>query len=403
MVSIRASATRLLVFSSALIGAPGWLNGIQIVQRGRPASGCSATTTDPRSVPTRTDVPAATPSRSRSAGFMPSGFEVRPLRFIRSRLANHELCIQAVDHIIRKKLFKPFALPDWFIEYVVDSWNADDPTLYGRFDFCYNGIDAPKLLEYNADTPTSLLEAAVVQWAWYEDTRVGHDQFNSIHDKLVATWKDFGDWIPEKSIAFTSADSVEDGFTLAYLQETAAQAGFATDSFPISELGWNGKEFVSGNANVAVPVVFKLYPWEWMTREQFAQNLYRSKTVWIEPAWKMLLSNKAILPLLWELFPDHPLLLEARYEEPHETSGWVRKPMLGREGNNVTIYGTAETDGEYGGPWIYQRNADLPNFSGNYPVVGSWIVGQEAAGMGIRESTTPITGNTSRFVPHVIE
>ena len=315
----------------------------------------------------------------------------------------HGMCLKAAEAAITRRLYAKFQIPDLAIPLIERSWEAEPPSLYGRFDLSVKDSGEIKMLEYNADTPTSLVEAAVVQWAWYEDTRLGHDQFNSIHDKLVATWKDFGDWIPEKSIAFTSADSVEDGFTLAYLQETAAQAGFATDSFPISELGWNGKEFVSGNANVAVPVVFKLYPWEWMTREQFAQNLYRSKTVWIEPAWKMLLSNKAILPLLWDLFPDHPLLLEARYEEPTGTSGWVRKPMLGREGNNVTIYGTAETDGEYGGPWIYQRNANLPDFSGNYPVVGSWIVGQEAAGMGIRESTTPITGNTSRFVPHVIE
>ena len=32
---------------------------------------------------------------------------------------------------------------------------------------------------------------------------------------------------------------------------------------------------------------------------------------WFEPAWKAMLSPKAVLPVLWERNPDHPLLLQA--------------------------------------------------------------------------------------------
>jgi glutathionylspermidine synthase len=45
----------------------------------------------------------------------------------------------------------------------------------------------------------------------------------------------------------------------------------------------------------------------------------------------------------------------------------------------------------------------LPEFVGRYPVIGAWIVGDEPAGIGIREDDTPITRNTSRFIPHYFE
>jgi glutathionylspermidine synthase len=315
----------------------------------------------------------------------------------------HQMCLAAAQSVIDRKLYERFAIPQIAIPLIERAWESEPPSLYGRFDLCVNPAGEIKMLEYNADTPTSLLEAAVIQWSWFEQTRRGSDQFNSIHDKLIATWKEFRDWIGSASIAFTSSDSVEDGFTLAYLQETAAQAGYTTESFPISALGWNGLEFVSGNSDVPLTLVFKLYPWEWMAREAFAQHLAASTVTWVEPIWKMLLSNKALLPLLWELYPEHPHLLEARSIQPAELDGWVRKPTLGREGANITIYGAASSEGKYGeGPFVYQRRANIPNLAGNFPVIGSWIVGQEAAGIGIRESTTPITGNLSRFVPHVI-
>jgi glutathionylspermidine synthase len=35
-------------------------------------------------------------------------------------------------------------------------------------------------------------------------------------------------------------------------------------------------------------------------------------------------------------------------------------------------------------------------------VIGAWLVASEACGLGIREDTRLITGNTSRFIPHFI-
>jgi glutathionylspermidine synthase len=150
--------------------------------------------------------------------------------------------------------------------------------------------------------------------------------------------------------------------------------------------------------------MFKLYPWEWMIHEAFGRFLPAAPTRWLEPPWKMVLSNKGILAVLWRMFPSSPYLLRAEFE-PFGDS-YAIKPILSREGANVTLMRNgqviAETDGEYGEvPVVYQSLANLPEFSRNYPVLGSWIIDGEARGMGIREDVSPITGNVSRFVPHL--
>lgn len=128
--------------------------------------------------------------------------------------------------------------------------------------------------------------------------------------------------------------------------------------------------------------------------------------IWIEPIWKMIWSNKAILAVLWEMFPDHPNLLQATMAPPAGDA--VAKPLLSREGANVSIRKggavVAETDGDYGEEgFVYQAFYPLLETApGVFPVIGSWVVDGEPAGMGIREDGM-ITGNTARFVPHVIE
>ena len=117
------------------------------------------------------------------------------------------------------------------------------------------------------------------------------------------------------------------------------------------------------------------------------------------------MSSKAILPVLWELNPGHPNLLPSYYDQdPKLPAQFVRKPIYSREGANVELHtqrGTIAQPGTYGAEgYIYQAYAPLPDFDGNFPVIGSWIVGDEAAGIGIRENTQQITTNSSRFVPH---
>jgi glutathionylspermidine synthase len=182
------------------------------------------------------------------------------------------------------------------------------------------------------------------------------------------------------------------------------QAGLQTSYIEVERIGWNhGRQLFVDEEERHICTCFKLYPWEWMIREQFADKLLTDNTYWLESPWKMLLSNKAILPVLWELFPDSPYLLPASFE-PID-GNYVRKPLLAREGANVSIVADGktvlETEGIYPGPYVYQRYQPLPNMNGFYPLIGSWMVNGYACGMGIREDQTAVTGNTSRFVPHI--
>jgi glutathionylspermidine synthase len=317
----------------------------------------------------------------------------------------HARSLEAIERVVARGDYARFAIPEPFHAAIERSWKAGDKSLYGRFDFSWNGDGDPKLLEYNADTPTALLEASVVQWYWLQDVLPQADQFNSIHEKLIERWKALRANLPAVGALHFTGDmeSPEDAGTLDYLRDTAIQAGIDARAIDIGDIGWDGRNFVDLD-NQPIVAMFKLYPWEWMAREAFAEHLLAGKARVIEPAWKMLLSNKAILPVLWEMFPEHPNLLAASFEPGKFATDFVKKPIYSREGANVSISArgaTLEAPGDYGAEgFIWQAYHELPRFDGNYTVIGSWVVGDEPAGIGIREDDSPITRNSSRFVPH---
>ncbi|HYF04125.1 MAG TPA: glutathionylspermidine synthase family protein [Patescibacteria group bacterium] len=322
-----------------------------------------------------------------------------------------QLCLKAVEFVIDLRIYHEFAIPNWMAEHIERSWNDDAPSVYGRFDLAYNGTGEPKLLEFNADTPTSLFEAAIVQWFWLQDFKKEKDQFNSIHEKLIEYWRSTKPYLRHSKLYFACVQgSLEDLTTTEYLRDTAIQAGLDTNFIHIEDIGWSEeyRVFVDEEGK-DIHQIFKLYPWEWLVHEDFGRNIItdENKVFWIEPSWKMILSNKALLPLLWQLFPNHKNLLPT-YRTPSALKSYVRKPVLSREGANIQIVREGniivESKGEYGEEgYVYQELYDLPNFDGNHPVIGSWIIGQQPAGIGIRETSGLITDNSSRFVPHLIE
>ncbi|MFC8965627.1 glutathionylspermidine synthase family protein [Streptomyces sp. NPDC057094] len=333
----------------------------------------------------------------------------------------HGMCLAAAAHIVEQDRFADLGIDDPRVAAAVaESWHrrAELPSVYGRFDLRYDGTGPAKLLEYNADTPTSLVEAASPQWFWMEDRFPGADQWNSLHERLVAAWKKQGALLPPGSplhFAHSAADELgEDLMTVAYLKETAEQAGLATDWISMEEIGWDSLSgrFVDNRLRF-IRSCFKLYPWEWLTADRFADHVLDTldngggtgSTLWIEPAWKMLLSNKALLVILWELYPGHPNLLPAYLDGPRElarTNGYVAKPLLGREGDGVTIHEPGADPVVREEACCYQELAPLPSFDGNRVVLGAWVVEDAAAGLGIRESSGLITDEYARFLPHVI-
>ncbi len=259
------------------------------------------------------------------------------------------LALAAGEHILDRNRFAEMHIPAAAVERIRETWRSEPPALYGRLDLAYDGRQI-KLLEYNADTPTALIEAAVAQWYWLEDRFPGADQFNSLHEKLVAKWKDLVPYLAQP-VYFGHDESEEDHMTISYLRDTAQQAGLRTFPIPMHEIGWeSAKSRFVDQGRQPVRTIFKLYPWEWLLAEEFGMHAIEtmnpgqsesdqaSVVQWIEPIWKMLWSNKALLAILWELNPNHELLLPAYLDSPRNLKDYVRKPLFGREGSGITVF-----------------------------------------------------------------
>ena len=241
--------------------------------------------------------------------------------------------------------------------------------------------------------------------------RPGTDQFNSLHEKLIARWQAMRAHLAIQPVVYFTClgTSVEDRCNLAYLMNTALQAGIETREIAIDQIGWNGERsrFVDLEERPLFALC-KLYPWEWMMRESFGVHLLRAPLCIFEPPWKAILSNKAILPLLWEMFPDHTNLLPAYFEDGRIAGPSIMQPLLSRDGANIMMQKDNVTnssgDQGYGAEgYVYQAYDELPDFGGGHMVIGAWMIGEEPAGIGIREDVNPITSNMSRFVPHYFE
>lgn len=329
----------------------------------------------------------------------------------------HELCMDLVSRAVRdEEYLRRLAIPERFWGLIRDSWTRGDPHLYGRMDFAYDGQGPAKLYELNYDTPTSLYEAAVFQWIWLQELiqrgrlPADTDQFNSLQEKLLQAFALLAPKLGALMHFACVRDSEEDRATVDYLADLATQAGIRPRYIAIEDIGRSADGQYTDTDNRIIETIFKLYPWEFLFAEEFAQYLDSAGATWIEPPWKAILSNKGALALLWELHPQHPNLLPTFFEKPDTgplPSGWVRKPICSREGANVELVTDRgerlEAPGPYSDfPYVRQAYHALPRFGDNYALIGSWVIGDQPAGMGIREDTSLITRDTARFVPHIV-
>jgi glutathionylspermidine synthase len=330
----------------------------------------------------------------------------------------HAMCLDLVaEAVTSEAIMDRLAIPREHRDLVANSWRAGERSLYGRFDLAYDGKGPAQMLEYNADTPTSIYETAFFQWQWLEDMIVAGrlpeetDQYNSLHEALVERFRTL--FPPGSVMHFASvADHVEDRQTVRYLEDVARQAGLDPAFVAIDAIGIDVDGRFVDHDNVIIDRIFKLYPWEDMLREEFGAKIAASRTQFVEPAWKAILSNKGILPLLWKQHRGHPNLLPAAFDDDDHGKAmvgpnFVRKPIFSREGWDIELVEgkarTAPYEGGYGSEGhIVQRYRPLPVFDGEHAVIGSWIVGDAAVAMSIREDSGPITRDLARFVPHVI-
>ncbi len=339
----------------------------------------------------------------------------------------YDMFVEAGDYVIDNNLFHDLNIPFNLVDIIKASWeNVVHWHLYGRFDFA-GGLDRVpiKLLEFNADTPTLLLDTAIAQWAMLKANGLDeHRQFNNLHECLKENFQrlvtleenvdKFNEYYEGWKILFASVrDAQEDEDTTRYLEAIAKEAGFETAFAYIDEVEFDAEEGIFYN-DVQYDYFFKLVPWEDIAIAEgelaviLTQIVQNQKAIILNPAYTLMFQSKAFMKILWDLFPNHPLLLETSFE-PLEGKACVEKPTFGREGENVTIYDengdiVDKKEGHYDNfKMIYQERAKLnQDDEGNYYQAGVFFA-YEGCGLGYRTGIRPILDDDAKFAGHIIK
>ena len=335
----------------------------------------------------------------------------------------YDMFAEAGEYVIENELFHEIGIPFNLVDAVKMSWENDVHWhLYGRFDFA-GGLDGLpiKLIEFNADTPTALFETSILQWAALKlnDMDESH-QFNNLYEALKDNFKrlilmkedvsDFDEHYDGWKILFSSVkDNEEEESTVKLLQTIATEAGFETEFAYIDEVEFSGEEGIFYK-DVNYEYWFKLIPWEDIAIEEselamlLTQIIENQKAIIINPAYTLMFQSKAFMKILWDLYPNHPLLLETSFD-PLEGVAQVEKRIFGREGANTVIVDAdhnvlAETDGEYGEfGVVYQEYAKLPTNDKGESYQAGVFYAYEGCGLGFRKGGL-ILDNYSKFVGH---
>jgi len=335
----------------------------------------------------------------------------------------YDMYAEAGQYVIDNDLFFELGIPFNLVEAIVQSWEEEVHWhLYGRFDLA-GGLDGNpiKLLEFNADTPTMVYESAIIQWALLKKNGFSESlQFNNLYEALGDNFKrmitlgedisNFNAIYEGWKILFSSIQgSEEEERTVKLLEVIAREAGFETNFCYAHEAILNEIEGLSfGGINYEF--WFKLIPWESIAIDEpelaqlITAMIANKNTIFLNPAYTLMFQSKRMLKILWDLFPNHPLLLETSYEPLHQKQ--VKKHAFGREGENISILDAQgnvlhSNGGEYANyPEIYQAFAAQNHHNGilYQPNV---FYAYEACALGFRKGGE-ILDNLSKFVAHKI-
>ena len=338
----------------------------------------------------------------------------------------YDMFVEAGEHIVENNLFHEIGIPFNVIDLVKESWESDVHWhLYGRFDLA-GGVDGKpiKLLEFNADTPTALFETAIVQWASLKQNGLEEEsQFNNLYESLVENFKrlvtldedtsNFEEQYDGWNFLFTSIKgNEEEENTVKLLQHIAEDAGYNTEFAYIDDIDFSDEDGIVYN-DVNYELWFKLIPWEDIALEEsdlamLLTNIIKNqKAIIFNPAYSLMFQSKGMLKILWDLYPNHPLLLETSFE-PLVAQKQVEKPIFGREGGSVTIIDENNNkvefeDGDYSShKMVYQAYTELPTDSKGMAYQAGVFYAYEASALGFRKGGK-ILNNMSKFVGHIVK
>jgi len=338
----------------------------------------------------------------------------------------YDMFVEAGEYVIENNLFHEIGIPFNLVDMVRESWENDVHWhIYGRFDLA-GGIDGEpiKLLEFNADTPTALFESSIVQWAALRNNGLDESaQFNMIYEKLEENFKrlvtleesveNFDSLYEGWKFLFSSVrGSAEEENTVKLLEYIASNAGFDTEFAFVDEVEFDPAEGIFHD-DENFELWFKLIPWESIALDEpdlamlLTSIVKNHKAIVFNPAYTLMFQSKAMLKILWDLYPGHPLLLETSFDRL-DGKKCVSKPLFGREGGNVDILDAngeriVGNGGEYGEyPRIYQEYVELPRDMQGHKYQAGLFFAYESCGIGFRRGGE-IMDNMSKFCGHIIE
>lgn len=344
----------------------------------------------------------------------------------------HGLFMHATDYVLQHpELLSKFELPSSILPKVRQSWdNRLNQLVTSRFDFAMseNGL---KVYEYNCDSASCYMETGKIQgkWAKHLGLKKGSDSGEALFKKLVDAWR-HTDVVG--TIHVLQDDDPEENYHALFMKSIIEAAGYkCVRIVGLDSLSWgeNGN-IVDVDGNI-INWVWKTWAWEsalsQLREDEFANLSSSNKSVdrkpllsdvllnkyvmVYEPMWTLIPSNKAILPVLWKLFPNHPLLLNTSFEltEDLKKTGYVIKPIVGRCGENIQLIDDKnQTLEEKGGAFahqeqIYQQLFPLPYVSGcvsgcvsgYYVQISTFTAAGNYAGSGVRVDKSMIIGKDS--------
>ena len=336
----------------------------------------------------------------------------------------YEMYVYAAQHVIDNNRLTELGIPENLVELIKYSWENDaDWHIYGRFDLS-GGLDGKpiKLIEFNADTATCIPETAVVQWASLKANYLDESQqFNTLYESFVEKFRELHRQNPtfEKTLLISTMKGFpEDDTNMQVMGEAAKEAGFDIAFEYIENVEFSTTEGIfrqnsSDGVFKKYDFWFKLIPWEYIAGDEpeltriLTEISKSKKAIILNPAYTLLFQSKAMLRILWELYPNHSLLLETNLRAISGKT-WVEKVFFGREGANVRIVspvGSTEisTEGEYKTQnTVFQAYTEfVKDNAGNSYQAGVFFVG-EACALGYRRGGR-ILDNKAQFCGHLIE
>ncbi|MBL0708005.1 MAG: glutathionylspermidine synthase family protein [Sulfurimonas sp.] len=337
----------------------------------------------------------------------------------------YDMFVEAAQYVIDNELFFELGIPFNLIDMIKQSWENDVHWhIYGRFDFA-GGIDAKpiKLIEFNADTPTSLFETALLQWALLKENSLDEEkQFNNVYESISKNFKrlicldedisSFDENYDGWKILFSSVEGDdEEEATTRLLQQMATDAGFNTSFEYLQDVRFGNDGIFDADEN-NYEYWFKLFPWEDLATDEselvvtLNEIMNNQKAIILNPAYTLLFQSKGIMKIMYDLFPDSPYLLKTSFE-PLENTKQVEKTLFGREGANTKIIDAngnivEQVDGPYDNyNKIYQEYVEFPQDAKKDKYQAGVFFAYEACGLSFRKGGE-ILDNMSKFVGHVI-